>query len=220
MQKIIHISLMIFGLVLLASKSCGPDAEIDREANLRAEQDTTLMEIKGEFESEYLFEDKLMAYGEKAKQKLLDFADYLCLYSDKSMDSLFKQQLKDMAGRLFINKDAVIQLGVITPDRVGYRESNLSSLLDELEESKYRSVNFRIYDLKTIDPLHFESAERYTGKLSCRFIITGISESDSLLLSETMNRVKMVVSHTSKQFGSDTSLLIWQVFLDGIEVID
>ena len=216
-RKIIHILLLLPVFIILTAKSCGPDTEIDKEDILKAEQDTTLMEIKSEFASEYLFEDKLMAYGEKAKQKLLDFADCLCLYSHKNMDTLLKQQVKDMTYKLFYDKDAKLQLCIDAPYKTGNGENNLAGLLAELEGSDYRSVEFRISDLRTIEPLHLENTDWYTGKLGCRFKITGITENDTLLLSETMNRVKMIVTRTSKQFGADTSWLVWQVFLDEIE---
>lgn len=219
-RKTIHVLLIMIGFIILTSKSCCPDTEIDKEAILKAEQDTTLMEIKSEFASEYLFEDKLIVYGEKAKQKLLDFADCLCLFSDKNLDTLLKQQVKDMTYRLFFNKDAIIQLGIDMHDKDGHGKKTLASLLAELEGSDYRSVEFGIFDLRTIEPLHFERADRYAGKLGCRFKITGITENDSLLLSETINQVKMIVTRTSKQFGADTSWLVWQVFLDEIEVGD
>ena len=219
-RKIIHILLLLPVFIILTAKSCGPDIEVVREAILKAEQDTTLMEIKSEFASEYLFEDKLMAYGEKAKQKLLDFADCLCLYSHKNMDTLLKQQVKDMTYRLFYDKDAMLQLCIDVPDKTRNGENNLAGLLAELEGSDYRSVEFRISDLRTIEPLHLERTDWYTGKLGCRFKITGITENDSLLLSETINQVKMMVTRTSKQFGADTSLLIWQVFLDEMVVVN
>ena len=218
-RKIICILLLTTGLFVLTSKSCEPDIDMDEEARLKAEQESTLKEIKNEFESEYLFEDRLMAYGEKAKQKLVDFTDYLSLYSGKDLDTLFRQQVKDMIYKLFYEKDAMIQLSVVLADNTGDKENNLTGLLSGIEASNYQSIGFAISDQKIIEPLHLESTERYTGKIGCCFRISGITEKDTTLLSETINQVKMIATRISKQFGDETSLQVWQVFLYDIETI-
>lgn len=218
-RKIIYILLLTTGLFVLTSKSCEPDIDMDEEARLKAEQESTLKEIKNEFESEYLFEDRLMAYGEKAKQKLVDFTDYLSLYSGKDLDTLFRQQVKDMIYKLFYEKDAMIQLSVVLADNTGDKENNLTGLLSGIEASNYQSIGFAISDQKIIEPLHLESTERYTGKIGCCFRISGITEKDTTLLSETINQVKMIATRISKQFGDETSLQVWQVFLYDIETI-
>jgi len=218
-RKIIYILLLTTGLFVLTSKSCEPDIDMDEEARLKAEQESTLKEIKNEFESEYLFEDRLMAYGEKAKQKLVDFTDYLSLYSGKDLDTLFRQQVKDMIYKLFYEKDAMIQLSVVLADNTGDKENNLTGLLSGIEASNYQSIGFAISGQKIIEPLHLESTERYTGKIGCCFRISGITEKDTTLLSETINQVKMIATRISKQFGDETSLQVWQVFLYDIETI-
>jgi hypothetical protein len=40
-RKVIHIFIIIAGFVLLTSKSCVPEAGVDQETRLRAEQDLT-----------------------------------------------------------------------------------------------------------------------------------------------------------------------------------
>jgi hypothetical protein len=212
-RKILHIALMTIGFIILTSKSCEPDTDIDQEARLKAEKESALKEIKNDFESDYLLEDQLMAYGEKAKQKLFDFADYLSLYSDKKIDTLFKRQVKDMIGRLFYNHDAFVQLPVVPAYRAGNNKSNLTDLFRSIDASRYKSIVFAISDLKTVEPLHQVNGERYTGKIGCCFNITGITQNDSTLLYRTFNQVNIIATRTSKQFGSGTSLVIWQVFL-------
>jgi hypothetical protein len=217
-RKILHISLMIIGFIILTSKSCEPDTDIDQEARLKAEKESALKEIKNDFESDYLGETQLMAYGEKAKQKLFDFADYLSLYSGKNIDTLFKQQVKDMIGRLFYNHDAIVQLPVFPAYRARNKKSNLTDLFCSIDASRYKSIAFAVSDLKTIEPFHLVNGERYSGKIGCCFNITGITQNDTTLLYKTFNQVNIIATRTSKQFGSGTSLLIWQVFLVDVVV--
>jgi hypothetical protein len=192
----------------------------DEEARQKEKQNLIKKEIKDDFESEYLFEDRLMVYGERAKQKLVDFTDYLNLYSCKDLDTLFKQQVRDMIYRLFYDKEAVVQLSVVPGNGTGHTQKNLTELLNSIEKSTYREIEFRITDLKIVEPLSLESIDRYTGKIGCGFRISGITEKDTTLLYEEAKRVKIITTRTSKQFGADTALLIWQVFLDEVDAIN
>jgi hypothetical protein len=218
--KIIYIVVLFIGFIILTSKSCEPDMNIDQEARLKAEQDTILKEIRNDFEAEYLFEDKLMAYGEKAKQKILDFADYLSLYSRKDVDTLFKHQIKKMIHRLFYNDNAIVQLSINPTNNNRFDEHNLNGLLGNIDSSKYQKIEFQISDLKIVEPLHLDSIDWYTGRLGCNFLITGITENDTILLYYKSDRVKIITTRIKKEFGDETSLLIWQVFLFEIDAVN
>src|SRR4030042_7120601 len=178
-RKIIYILLIAIGYIILTSKSCGSDMVNDEEARQKEKQDLIKKEIKDDFESEYLFEDRLMAYGEKAKQKLVDFTDYLNLYSCKDLDTLFKQQVRDMIYRLFYDKDAVVQLTVVPGDRTCNKKKNLTELLHCIDTSPYETIEFSITDLKTLEPLYLDSVDRYAGIIGCGFRISGITEKDT-----------------------------------------
>jgi hypothetical protein len=194
-----------------------PESDTYDETGLKVKQDKTLKEIRNEFSSEYLFENQLIAYGEKGKQKLSDFADYLSLYSVKNTDTLFRQQIKEMIYRLFYNGDATIQLSVDSTHRVMKTKGNLSYLLSRIDELKFKSLVFAISDLKTLEPLHRESTSKFIGKIGCSFKISGISEKDTALLSKTNYQVKIITAQTWKHFGTNKPLLIWQVFLSEVD---
>jgi len=216
-NKILHILFILAGFIVLTSKSCEPEVDKTHDAGLGAKQDTTLTKIRSEFVSEYLLEDELMAYGEKAKQKLFDFSEYLSLYAEKNMDTLFKLQVREMLYRLFYSKDASIVLSAFPTDLAAEEKHHLTGLLNGIDASKYESIEFTPSDLTTIEPLHMESIERYTGKLGCNFRITGITGHDTTMLQESSCQVKIAVIRTNKQFGAETVLQVWQVFLVGID---
>ncbi|MBN2214902.1 MAG: hypothetical protein JW723_11710 [Bacteroidales bacterium] len=218
-RKIIYILLMMIVVFILTSKSCGSDTYQDEEARLKKEQESTLKEIKNEFESEYLFDDRLMVYGVKAKQKLLDFADYLSIYSGKDLDTLFRQQVRDMIYNLFYEKEAMMQLSVVPADITLKKENDLAGLLAGIDASPYQSIGFAISGLKIVEPLHMENTESYTGKLGCFFRISVTNEKDTILLHETQSHVKMITTRIRKQFGNNTTLQVWQVFLGDMESI-
>jgi len=216
-HKIIYIVLLIAGFFLLSSRSCVPDTDLDQEERLKVQQNKIRGEIEKDFGSAYLFEDQLIVYGDKARQKLLDFADYLSLYSDKSMDTLFKQQIRDILYSLFYKPDPLMQLAVVPGDIAENKQKSLSKLIGSIIASDYQSIIFSVYDLKTLEPLHRESDDQYTGSIRCNFRISGLADLDTTLLYNQCNRVKTIVTRTNKSFGEGKTMLVWQVFLEEID---
>lgn len=211
-----HIILIITGFFLLTSKTCEPETGMDFE-NPETKQAVLQHEIESEFESAYLVEGKLIAFGEKAGQKLTDFADYLSLYSDRQTDTLFKQQVKDMIYRLFYKKNNHIHLS-LENDIINYQPS-LAGVLNYLDASSYESLRFHISDHILYIPLHLDSLAQYTGKLKSDISIIAVKGKDTVLISKYQILTKIKLIQTTKQFGEEKSLTIWQVFLDDIEPI-
>ena len=215
-HRFIHIAFLLSGFLLFSSRSCVPDADPDQEEKLKAQQDAIRVRIQEDFGSPYLFEDQLMVYGEKASQKVLDFADYLSLYSGKNMDTLFKLKIRDMLYTLFYEPDPLVCLTLIPGETKGKR--HLSNLIGSINASDYQSILFTISDLKTHESFHRESDERYTGSLQCNFRISGVTDHDTTLIYDQCNQVKTVLDRTSKAFGEGKSMLVWQVFLAEIDI--
>ena len=201
---------------MLTSKSCAPESEFDAESRLKAKQDSAVNQIRRDFVSEYLLEEELVAYTEKARQKLFDFADYLNIYAAENMDTLLRDQAKGMIYRLFFRKDATSTLRVATTVTDGKKENKISDLLKDIDTSGHASLLFMIADMRTLEPLHQENFERYSGKLGCRFSILAYDDRDTTLLHETYKEVSILTTRTSKHFGSTAPMQVWQVFLDEI----
>jgi hypothetical protein len=212
----IHIIPIIIGFFLLTSKTCEPEGVLGPE-NLETKQDILQHEIESEFESDYLVEGKLIAFGEKAGQKLTDLADYLSLYSDKQTDTLFKRQIKDMIYRLFYKEDNHIQLSLT--NEISNYQSNLAGVFNYMDASAYESLRFLISDHRLFIPLHQDSIAQYTGKLNSIISIAGIKGNDTLVICKNHILIKIILIRTTKQFGEENSLTVWQVFLDDIEPI-
>lgn len=214
---IIYNILLTIGFIVLSSRSCESDTYyMDEESRSQSLQESTLSNIKSQFEAETLSEDQLMIYNKKAREKILDFTDYMSLYSDKDLDNAFKEQIKDVMYRLFSDHDAVVELSVGSEYKAEQINNTLIQLLNNIDESEYQSVDFTISGLKDIELLHFHSTGKYTGKISCEYKITGETGSDTTILYENTVQINIVATLTSKQFGENTSLMIWQVFLGDI----
>jgi len=218
-RKIIHILLIISGYFILIAKSCEPDVSNNLEVRLMAEKDSILEGLREQFESDYLLDNTLQVYHEKARQKLLDLADYLSLYADKELDSLFKHQVRSMIIRLFYSGEVAVQIP-LTAAWPENKESRLNNLLERIDSAKYKLVRFEITDLAILEPLQLENSEQYKGLLGCNFRISGMTEHDTVLLVETNTRVRIMATRISKQFGTEETMRIWQVYLADIIAVN
>lgn len=218
-RRIIHITLIVTGYFLLTAKSCAPDTDSYREAMLMAEKDSILGSLREDFESDYLLENSLQVYHEKARQKLLDLADYLSLYADKELDTLFKQQVKSMIIRFFNSGDVAVQLPLTSacPEN---KENHLLNLLECIDSANYKQVRFAVTDPAILEPLQLENSEHYKGLLGCRFRISGITEHDTVLLADTNTRVEIMATRISKHFGAEETMRVWQVSLADITAVN
>jgi hypothetical protein len=214
-RKILHILLIVAAYSVLTSKSCGPELDYKAAERSLAEKDSMMGQLREEFKSAYLLDDNLWAYHEKAGQKLFDLADYLTLYADKDMDTLFRNHAKAMISRLFYSADAVVQLP-LSINQPENKACHLTSLLEYIDKAEYESIRFDITGLATIKPFGLEDSEHYTGLLGCNFTITGIADNDTMLLGQADARVRIITALTSKRFGAEESLRIWQVYLSDI----
>lgn len=209
--------LLVIGFFILSSRSCESDIyHIDEESRSQSLQESTLSNIKSQFETETLSESQLMTYQRKAREKILDFTDYMSLYADKDLDTAFREQIKNVMYRLFYNHNAIVELSAGSEYKAEHINKTLNHLLSSIDESEYQSVDFTISGLKDIEMLNFESVEKYTGTLACTYKITGNMETDTTILYENPVQVNIVLTLTSKNFGDDTLLMIWQVFLKDI----
>ncbi len=214
---IIYNILLVIGFIILSSRACESDVYfIDEESRSQSLQESSLSNMKSQFETETLSEDQLMTYQQKAREKILDFTDYMSLYADKDLDTAFREQIKNVMYRLFYDYDAVVELSVGSEYKAEHINKTLKRLLEDIDASSYQSVDFTITDLKDIEPLHFQNIEKYAGKIGCDYTVTGIIENDTTILYKNPVQINIIATITSKQFGENTSLMIWQVFLEDI----
>jgi hypothetical protein len=216
-RKIIYILLGITGSMLLTSRSCGPDETTYYQEDRSSDRKEYVQrQIKNEFESDYISEEKLLVYEEKAKQKLQDLADLLSLYSIKNTDSIFRQQISSMVYSLFYKKTAYMKLSLETPHAPADQIANIHQLMDDIDKSEYASMTFQVEGLKILEPLHREHTDYYTGKIGFQFRISGIDDHDTVMIYKNPCYAGIIATRINKKFGNDTELLIWQVFLSRI----
>jgi hypothetical protein len=159
-------------------------------------------ELEAQFTADYLSADRLDALEVRAQQKLLDFADYVTLVSNPSIDSTFRQQAQEQARQLFIHPQTLI---VWEEEKL-----TLDSFLDRVEQGE-GSQQYIIRNIEVTQPLRQESAQQYAG------LLTFSQPANADMPEVTYQRVAEIwVKKVDKQFG-DEQKQVWEVFLGTIE---
>ena len=196
------LKLMIGTLLLSGLASC---ATSPRERVISdASEEATIMsgELEAQFTSDHLTEDRLSALEQRAQQKLLDFADYVSLLSDSSLDSTFLTQAEEQARQLFMPPEARIVLAE--------EDFLISDFFREIQQSK-DAFPYVVQNIRVTKSLQPSSSEQYAGKISFSQPVT-VNGREITYEREAEIRVKKV----DKQFGSEQKK-VWEVFLGTIE---
>lgn len=209
MKRGFLILLAIPAYLILSSKSCDSDRE-HNAAMQKAKTEQTKEWIREEFETEYLTGQTLRAFELKAKQKLVDFADYLSLYYNKKLDKALKDQAGQVIAGLFASDKTVIQ-SFFPPknNSIGYP---LTDFLGHDFMPEYNTVNVLIDSIAIDTPLRRSGNDLFRGTLTFFRRLEACTPSDTLMIPGNRMNVEIIAKKVNKTFGSDT-LQVWGVFL-------
>lgn len=206
------ILLVITAYLILSSKSCDSDRE--HNAGLqKAKTEQTKERIREEFETETLTDQTLRAFELKAKQKLVDFADYLSIYYNKKLDKALKDQTGQVIAGLFASDKTVIQS--FFPQKNSSRGYPLTEFLKHDFMPAYSSVNVLIDSISIETPLQSTGNDLFKGTLAFHRSLEAFSLDDTLIISRDKLKADIIAQKVNKSFGSDT-LQVWGVFLGNI----
>jgi hypothetical protein len=212
MKRGILILLIITAYLILSSKSCDSDRE--HNAGLqKAKTEQTKERIRGEFETETLTNQTLRAFELKARQKLVDFADYLSIYYNKNLDKALSDQAGQMITGLFASDKTVIKS--FFPGKNCSRGYPLTEFLNHDFMPAYSSVNVLIDSISIEIPLQRTGNNLFRGTLTFRRSLEAFSLADTLIISRDTLKADIIAQKVNKSFGSDT-LQVWGVFLGNI----
>jgi hypothetical protein len=213
MKRFVIITCSVMAFLVFCSKSCEtPEnkATMNEEIAFKA----TLDSITSSFVTDHLSEQTLRSLEVKAEQKLADLADYLQIYTDKSLDKSFRDHARQMIRDLFISDSVMIFL-LVTP---GISEECIS-LKDFLRSSTGlpgKSLKFTFDSLILTKPLRRINEICYTGNMSFLQRYQMPCSSNPEVSYSVKKEVEIIAKKVTKAFGSDT-LKIWSVLLGDIK---
>ena len=185
-------------------------AERREESQISAMKDS----VRTVFEAETPGINLLKAYEEAAKQKLIDFADYLKIASDSSVNNVFRSQAAEMAGKLFISGISDLSCWEMHPSASGRitLDSLLGSSLSNRMDSFIQPVQITVH--KPLTPVN---DSLYEGNLAFYPQRTCFIKPSSSVTGNEMFIINFYVSRKLKSFGKE-NLTIWQVGLGDMKI--
>ncbi len=208
MKKAIHILVLIIIYFICGARSCN-DSPNQEDKNNKKLLAYTKDSIRQAFEVDKPNDELLKFYETKACQKLVDFADYLKIAADTSINVLFRQHAAEMASKLFISEkvnfrkrgDESSKTGELTLDRL-------------LEKSLSKGSAFWIQPLQieVVKPLKWTNDSTYSGKLSFRPQYVFYNSQRVEESHVKMSTLEFYVIKKQKSFGKE-QLMVWEVYL-------
>lgn len=212
MKKYLVISLSLLAFLVFSAKKC-ESPENEYTAKNETAISTALDSLKTSFEAGQLSTESLKAFEEKAKQKLIDLADYLHIITDKSLDQSFKDQAMHQLSDLFISD--TVTIGIRLSKKADSKPMVFNAFLKYSYSTDFNSIDFLFDSISVSETLHLTHENQYSGKLNFIGHFKGYQASDTTISSLEKKTADIVAIKINKRFGNDT-LQVWQVFLGNI----
>lgn len=199
MNKWLNISQGLI-VVLYILSSCAA-ANKEEQVVFRESLDASL-EVDEQFSSEQLERGNLVAFESRAKEKLLDFFNYLALIADPNYDTAFKNHAINLASELFVDDNAQFPI-----HNDSLSESVDKILNDHLEDKMY-GVKYKVRTVNVLDKLSTIDSAGYSGMLEFTTVVKQKNQPDHSYTGQ----VAIKAIKIEKYFGKDKRE-VWEVFL-------
>lgn len=212
MKKTIYIGILFLVYLLLCGKSCVDESNtaLIREKEVETEKES----IRYAFETDWLNEEARYAQEMAAIQKMSDLADYMHVYTDNSIDSVFRIKAGEMIRDIFVSDEVLVSFD---PREFGLNKKvNLRKFLDKGFDQEVVITKIGFDSIRVLAELQKTSKGTYEGKLACDQYSTYGSNSDTLNERHPV-QVEIIVIQREKVFGPDT-LKVWETFLGDMKI--
>ena len=210
MKWIKYIWILIVIYILCSARTCTEDQE--SIAKSEAIYTKNLKEtVKQVFTSDSLPEHLLRAYEVSAKEKLNDFADYIKVISDTSVDRSFRMHSAELVRNLFISGEINLSGWCKT-----YPKSGLHTLEELLEYNLLKGMSgwIKPVQMDISEPFVMKNDSTFTGKMifNCKYLPW--KSNDTSEISDKIS-VNIYLVKKLKSFGTD-QYRVWDVYLGDI----
>lgn len=204
----IYLITLLLLYIVFTSKSCEETPAETQERERKQLQEITKA-IDESMESDYLSKESFLAFEEKAKQKIIDFGEFLSLYSRKDLDPELKESAAIQLNELFQAESVLeIKWAIDIPKR----KYHLDDVLMKISSSNYDLLQVINDSINVLEPLEKIDRETYEGRLIFKQEIYGISAFDTISIQHNRVHADYYVKKVEKNFGTHIRNT-WQVFL-------
>jgi hypothetical protein len=211
-MKLIHtILILIIIYIICCARTCTEEdnsALMDEKEAISELQDS----IKHIFGTSIPDNDQLRSFEAAAKQKLINFSEYLKIASDSSMDAGLRKQAAEMAERLFISVEADTRKW-----SNAIQDSDLSTLNQLIEASLLKGMPCWIQpeQISVMEPFLQKDDSTFSGTLSYIQDCIPFSIIDNPGNVPDRCVIDIYVIRKPKTFGIEV-LRVWEIYLGDI----
>ncbi len=211
MKGLKYILILILIFLVCSARTC----EEGDESNALKEENYILNlknEVKEVFASDTLSEQFLKAFEITASDMINDFADYLKIISDTTLDLRFRQKSAGLLRNLFISDKIVLSKW-----SRNYQEPGLYTM-DELLEyllSEGTPVSIDPVEIRSLKPFALKNDSTWTGILTCDLGYLSESKKDTLIITDRNIYFDIYLIKKVRYFGQEM-IKVWEVFLGDI----
>lgn len=206
--------VLILAYFILCGKSCDDDSN----QGLRVPKDVENVKdsIRHEFEVDVLSDQSLHAAEISAIQKLKDLSDYIKIFTDASMDPVFREKAGEMIREMFESPDSKLSFGPVKKNKI--QSVTLGEFMERGSGDDIFQTEVSFDSIRVQEPLRKSSEEAYSGKLAAFQTAITHSSADSIISPAIPVNVDFISSKQVKIIGQDT-LKVWEVKLGDLEVV-
>lgn len=201
--------LLVAGFFLFSSRSC---ESIDSGATDYSLQQIVDIKDTG-LESDFISDEAKIAFESKARQMLLDFADYYSIYADRMLDSVFRENARSILQDLFY--DSGVAINIMTDQQAGIEIPTLQQFLEASTQSDYTGRQLKIHGIQISRTLGRMNDSTYSGTMEFNLDNLAIIDEDTITIEMVSRQCEFMVMKVNKVFGQQSES-VWQVFLGNI----
>lgn len=166
--------------------------------------------LEHEFSNTTLEAKHILAFENRAKQKVRDFCNYIQLISDKSYDEKFRAHSKKTALALFNSTECTIVDSLISGEQSGI---GIEDYFIKILQTNYSKIVGEATDIVLSQDLAISPLGSYFGTISYTHHLKFYDKKDRLIQAFSEKKeVGVTLSRKTKAFG-DTEKIIWVVNL-------
>ncbi|MEL7001284.1 MAG: hypothetical protein AAFN93_00980 [Bacteroidota bacterium] len=191
--------LLVLAFVLASCSATNKENIVSVEAPEKLDQDS---EVDRQFSAEQLGRGNLIAFESRAKEKLVDFFNYLAIIADSEYDTAFRTHSVDLALDLFVDDSVRFS--------IGEELTTVGELTRNHFEGKYSKRKYEVQFVEVTHELKATGQEGYTGVLEFELSVITTDQNDFV----EKRSLAIEAMKIQKSFGQDKRA-VWEVLLGG-----
>jgi hypothetical protein len=169
--------------------------------------------VKEVFASDSISDHLLRGYEVTAVEKLIDFADYIKIIADTTLDLRFRQQATQLVRDLFISDE--IELSHLSN---AYPGKDINTLKQLLTFSLSEGIPYwtKPIQIDINKPFSVLNDSTFTGNLSFNYLSIYFISQDTLDMPSGTMLIEIYLMKKTRSFGKD-QFRVWEVYLGDIK---